>query len=156
MRRREHAVLQAITCSEEAADALPSWRWQSDPGLPWIVASSLEYVSSDWIAVELSAVAVVLSECACRREIAACHRSAVSSFGEQHGCVAWRCHADGGGRGDHRAVATRVPLATRAPYWAGPAGCGRLARIRAVIARTASGSSCVAPWPAAAEALLSS
>jgi hypothetical protein len=71
---------------------LPSWCWQSDPGLPLIVVSSLEYVSSDWMAVELSAVAVVLSECACRREIAAYHRSAVSSFGE-HGCVAWTCHA---------------------------------------------------------------
>jgi hypothetical protein len=36
------------------------------------------------------------------------------------------------------------------------AACWRLARIRAVIVRTASGSSCVAPWPAAAEAVLSS
>ena len=42
----------------------------------------------------------------------------------------WRSSRGGqtrGGRGDHRAVAKRVPLATRAPYWAGPAGCGRLA-----------------------------
>ena len=86
-----------------------------------IVASSHEYVSSDRVAVEVSAVAGVLSECTCGREIAAYHRSAVSSFGE-HGCVAWTCHAEGGGRGKHGAVATRVPLATRAPYWAGPAG----------------------------------
>ena len=134
---------------------LSSWRWQSDPGLPLIVASSLEYVSSDWVAVEVSAVAVVLPQCACGRGIAAYHRSAVSSFGE-HGYVAWTCHAEGGGRGDHRAVATDVPLETRAPYWAGPAGRGRLACIRAVIVRTASGSSCVAPLPAAAEVLLSS
>ena len=41
-----------------------------------------------------SAIAVVLSECTCRRKIAAYHRSAVSSFGE-HGCVAWKCHAEG-------------------------------------------------------------
>jgi hypothetical protein len=61
----------AITCSEEAADALRSWRWQSDPGLPLIVVSSLEYVSSDWVAVEVSAVAVVVPESACGREIAA-------------------------------------------------------------------------------------
>ena len=136
------------------------------------MASSLEYVSSDWVAVEVSAVAVVLPECTCGREIAAYHRSAVSSFGE-HGYVARTFHAEGGGKGDHRAVVTRacnarggrgdhgavatgVPLATRAPYWAGPAGRGRLDCIRAVIVRTASGSSCVAPWPAATEALLSS
>ena len=147
-----HAVLQAITCSEEAADALPSWRRQSDPGLPLIVASSLEYVSSDWVAVEVSAVAVVLSECTCGREIAAYHRSAVSSFGE-HGCVAWICHAEGGGRGDHGVIASRVSLATRT--------CRLLAAFcqhscGAVIARTASGSSRVAPWPAATEALMSS
>jgi hypothetical protein len=73
-RRSCHAVLLAITCSEEAADALPSWRWQSDPGLPLIVASSLEDVSSDWVAVEVIAVAVVLSESACGREIAAYDR----------------------------------------------------------------------------------
>jgi hypothetical protein len=78
-RRGRHSVLLAITCSEEAADALPSWRWQSDPDLPLIVASSLENVSSDWVVVEMSAVAVVLPECACGREIAAYHRSAVSS-----------------------------------------------------------------------------
>ena len=65
------SVLLAITCPEEAADALRSWRWQSDPGLPLIVASSIENVSSDWVAVEVSAVAVVLSECTCGREIAA-------------------------------------------------------------------------------------
>ena len=77
-----------------------------------IVASELEYVSSDGVAVEVSAVLVVLPECTCGRDIAAYHRSAVSSFGE-HDCVAWTCHAEGGGRGDHGAVATRVPLATR-------------------------------------------
>jgi hypothetical protein len=92
-----------------------SWRWLSDPGSPLIVASSLEYVSSDWMAVEVSAEAVVLPECTWGREIATYHRSAVSSFGEH--CVAWTNHAEGGGRGDHGAVATRVPLATRAPYW---------------------------------------
>jgi hypothetical protein len=116
------------------------------------VASSLEYVSSDWVAVEVSAVAVVLSECACGRGITAYHRLAVSSFGE-HGCVAWTCHAEGGGRGDHGVIATRVPLATRT--------CRLLAAFcphscSAVIARTASGSSRVAPWPAATEVLLSS
>jgi hypothetical protein len=37
----------------------------------------------------------------------------------------------------------------------GTAGCWRPARIRAVMARTASGSSRVAPWPTATEALLS-
>jgi hypothetical protein len=84
-----------IICLEEAVDALPLLRWQSDPGLSLIVASSLEYVSSDWVAVEVSAVVVVLPECACGRQIAAYHRSAVSSFGDQ-----------GGGRGDHHAVAT--------------------------------------------------
>jgi hypothetical protein len=110
--RGRHSVLLSITCSEEAADALPLWRWQSDPGLPLIVASSLEYVSSDWVAVELGAATVVLSECTCGREITAYHRLAVSSLGE-HGCVAWRCHAEGGGRGDHGAAATRVPLARR-------------------------------------------
>ena len=46
-RRGRLSVLLAITCSEEAADALRSWCWQSDPGLPSIMASSLEYVSSD-------------------------------------------------------------------------------------------------------------
>jgi hypothetical protein len=149
-------MLLAITCSEEAADVLTSC-WQSDPGLPLIEASSLEYVSSDWVAVEVSAVAVVLSGCACGREIAVCHRSAVSSFGE-HGCVAWTCHADGGGRGDHRAVATGIPLATKGAVLG--VTCRLLApgshSCSAVIERTASGSSCVAPWPAAAEALLSS
>ena len=94
-RRGRRSVLLAITCSEEAADALRSWCWQSDPGSPLIVASSFEYVSSDWVAVEVSAVAVVLPECTCGRQIAAYHRSAVSSFGDQ-----------GGGRGDHHAVAT--------------------------------------------------
>ena len=61
-----------------------------------IVASSLEYVLPVWVAVEVSAVAVVLPECTCGREIAAYHRSVVSSLGE-HGCVAWTCHAEGGG-----------------------------------------------------------
>ena len=46
-RHGRHSVLLAITCSEEAADALRSWCWYSDPGLPLIVASSLEYVSSE-------------------------------------------------------------------------------------------------------------
>jgi hypothetical protein len=116
-----------------------------------IVASSLEYVSSDWEAVEVSAVAVVLPDCTCGREIEAYHRSAVSSFGE-HGGMAWTCHVEGGGRGDHGAVATRVPLARRTRR-----GCWwPFALIRAVIARTASGSSFVAPGPAATEALLSS
>ena len=82
-----------------------------------IVASSLENVSSDWVAVDVSAVAVVLPQCACVRGIAVYHRSAVRSFGE-HGYVAWTCHAEVGGRGDHRAAAADVPLATRAPYWA--------------------------------------
>ena len=72
----------------------------------------LEYVSSDWVAVEVSAMTVVLSECTCGREIAAYHRSAVRSFGE-HGCVAWTCHAEGGGKGEYGAVATRIPLARR-------------------------------------------
>ena len=71
------------------------------------MASELEYVSSDWVAVELRAVAVVLSECACGREITAYHRSAVSSFGE-HGCMTWRVEA-----GAISAVATHVPLARR-------------------------------------------
>ena len=130
------------------------------------MASSLENVSSDWVAVEVSAVAVVLPECTCGREIAAYHRSAVSSFGE-HGYVARTCHAEGGGKGDHRAVVTRAwrqerswrgghgrPLGNEGAVLA--AGRRRLARIRAVIMRTASGSSFVAPSPAAAEALLSS
>ena len=91
-RRGRRSVLLAITCSEEAADALRSWCWQSDPGSPLIVASSFEYVSSDWVAVEVSAVAVVLPECTCGRQIAAYHRSALSSFGED-GCMAWTCHA---------------------------------------------------------------
>ena len=133
-----------------------------------IVASLLKYVSSDWIAIE---AAVVLPKCTCGRGIAAYDRTAVSSFGE-HGYVAWTCYADDGGRGDHRAVArveagaimamaTRVPFATRAPYWAGArglqaAGAWLGSHSCAVIERTASGSSCVAPWPAAAEALLSS
>ena len=116
------------------------------------MASSFEYVSSDWVAVEVSAVAVVLPECTCGRQIAAYHRSALSSFGED-GCMAWTCHAEGGGRGDHGAVATRVPLARMT--------CRLLAAFcphscSAVIARTASGSSCVAPWLAATEVLLSS
>lgn len=120
--------------------------------MPLIVASSLEYVLSDWVAIEMSAATVVLSECTCGREIAAYHRLAVSSLGE-HGCVAWTCHAEGGGRGDHGVIATRVPLATRT--------CRLLAAFcphscSAVIARTASGSSRVAPCPAATEVLLSS
>ncbi len=80
------------------------------------MASSLENVSSDWVAVELSAVAVVLPESACGREIAAYYRSAVSSFGE-HGCVAWTYHAEGGGRGDHHAVATRVEAGAIMARW---------------------------------------
>ncbi len=39
-----------------------------------IVASSIEHVSSDWVAVRVSAVPVVLSECTCGRGIAAYHR----------------------------------------------------------------------------------
>ncbi len=84
-----------------------------------IVASSLEYVSSDWVAVEVSAVAVVLPECACRREIAAL--AAYDRLGRELIRRARLRGVDmsriGGGRGDHRAVATGVPLATRAPYW---------------------------------------
>jgi hypothetical protein len=118
------------------------------------VASSLEYVSSDWVAVQVSAVAVVLSdwvavrvsavavvlpECACRREIAAYHRSAVSSFGE-HGCVAWTCHAEGGGRGDHGAAATRVPLARRTDWLLAafcPHSCSDCAHRKRLIVRGA-------------------
>ena len=74
--------------------------------------SAVAGVSSDWVAVETSAVLVVLSECACGRQIAAYYRSAVSSFGE-HGCMAWTCHAEGGGKGEYGAVATRIPLARR-------------------------------------------
>ncbi len=135
------------------------------------MASSLENVSSDWVAVEVSAVAVVVPQCACRREIAAL--AAYDRLGRElirrarlrgldmprRGRRQERSSRGGHtreGRGDHGAMATGVPLARRAPYWAEPAGCGRLARIRAVIVRTASGSLCVAPWPAAAEALLSS
>jgi hypothetical protein len=55
-----------------------------------------------------SAVSVVLPECTCGREMAAYHRSVVSSLGE-HGCVAWTCHVAGGGRGDHAVVATGIP-----------------------------------------------
>ena len=110
--------------------------------------SAVAGVSSDWVAVETSAVLVVLSECACGRQIAAYYRSAVSSFGE-HGCMAWTCHAEGGGRGDQRGCHTR-PLGKEDLQ-----AVGGLSP-KFVIARTASGSSCVAPWPAATEVLLSS
>ncbi len=86
------------------------------------------------------------------RDCSVYDRSAVSSLGE-HGCVAWICHAEGGGRGDNGVIATRVPLATRTCRQMAafcPHSCG------AVIARTASGASRVAPWPAATEVLLSS
>ena len=81
-----------------------------------IVVSSHENVSSDWVAVEMSAVAVVLPECTCGREMAAYHRSAVSSFGE-HGYVARTCHAEGGGKGDHRAVVTHVEAGAIMARW---------------------------------------
>jgi hypothetical protein len=100
-----------------------------------------------------SAVVVVLSECTCRRDIAAsiARPSALSES------TAWRGHAM---RRVEAGVATRDghrrPLGNEGAVMGGPC------RLRApgshscsrVIARTASGSSCVAPWPAAAEALL--
>jgi hypothetical protein len=84
------AATTGATTSRKASSILPE-------KTEMIVASSLENVSSDWVAVELSAVAVVLPGCTCGREIAAYHRLVVSSYGE-HGCVAWTCHAEEGGR----------------------------------------------------------
>jgi hypothetical protein len=107
------------------------------------MASELEYVSSDWVAVELRAVAVVLSECACGRE------SSVPSLGCELIRRARLHDVEGGGRGDQRGCHTR-PLGKEDLQ-----AVGGLSP-KFVIARTASGSSCLAPWPAATEALLSS